>query len=230
MIARIERLNEIKVQLRTKAQERAELRAYDEEGTDSIQEGSLAVEVDYLYLDGLDSVSNIIHPLKRKKEGVKNRYMRTFSEYYVIELIRQSVNNRNGDMKRRCRNASTVCGLLSVEDAVNRWELQGGRCDSCEEAMNWSRALDGKGSYPEIDRVDVSKGTYVENVVWLCSYCNQLKGVRVELMKYDELLLDTLLDVEAVVGKSSVSPTEIACIERRLDKEIERQSSRRGCR
>jgi hypothetical protein len=117
----------------------------------------------------------VLPEVKRKRQRVIDKYMKYFHQYYEEDIIRKRVERRNEDIGLCFGKGQAK--LLEKGDAVRKWKDQGGRCGLCTEMLQWSGDMKGRGSTPEIDRIDVPVGTYSGNFLWLCRYCNGIKGL-----------------------------------------------------
>lgn len=88
---------------------------------------------------------------------------------------------------------------LGLDDALSQWHAQAGLCSSCGEALVWSRLIGGMENFPELDRSDVRIHTYKNNFSWMCHHCNSAKGRDFDVRVYDEVLLDTIKEVQIMV-------------------------------
>jgi hypothetical protein len=175
---------------------------------------------DYDQLIILDSLTGVLPDLQAKYQRVQRCYMQVFQIYYLDGLIRMSVNYRNYDIRSRYRGFEPP--LLDVETASKQWIEQEGRCSNCKEEMFWWGLGHGIFNRPQLDRVDVGTGTYVQNFVWLCRFCNSKKGRVVEMRRYDELLLETLQSAHVALSRGE----DMKDVEARLKVEVDRQCSR----
>jgi hypothetical protein len=175
---------------------------------------------DYDQLISLNSLTGVLPDLQAKYQRVQRCYMQVFQVYYLDGLIRMSVNYRNNDIRSRFKGLEPP--LLDVDTASKQWVDQEGRCSKCKEEMFWWGLGHGTFNRPQLDRVDVGTGTYVQNFVWLCSFCNRKKGLVVEMRRYDELLLETLQSAHVARSRGE----DMKDVEARLKVEVDRQCSR----
>jgi hypothetical protein len=127
---------------------------------------------------------------------VLKQHRSVFFEENLEELITYSVTTRQKAFIRH--NGPTEA--LKPEDGIRLWESQGGKCDGCQEQLHWNWAVGGRARLAQLDRVDVTKRTYVNNSVWLCQCCNMSKGVEVDMLAYDRHFLEALTSARASLG------------------------------
>lgn len=145
--------------------------------------------------------------------------MKVFQCYYLDGLIEKSVESRNVDIRARYKDH--IPSLMTLQIAKQRWVDQEGCCALCKEGMFWWVLRYGKYNAPQIDRVDIEVGTYVDNFQWLCRSCNTSKGFNTEMRRYDELLVATLEKSIEALARGDVVEVQII-----LKTEIDRQCSR----
>ena len=124
------------------------------------------------------------------REDVAKQHQTVFFEKNLSSLIGTSVKRRQKAYTRRLGACERKC--LETDEAICRWNEQGGRCARCNELMSWNWAIGGRACTAQLDRVDVTKITYVNNNSWLCQACNSLKGMTEDTLAYDEHLLGAL--------------------------------------
>lgn len=121
---------------------------------------------------------------------IAKQHRTVFAERYMKDIITTSVTQRQQEYLRRFE----AVDRLRVEPAyaIRLWEEQGDKCAWCGEAMFWNWAVGGRARLAQLDRVEVTKATYVDNCVWLCQSCNRHKGLTQDLIAYDQDLLEAL--------------------------------------
>jgi hypothetical protein len=180
-----------------------------------VMTGSLP-EVDQL--EAGVSLTGLLPDLLDKLNRLRYHYMKVFQYYYLDGLIEKSVESRNADIRARYKDRPPP--LLTLKLAKQRWIDQEGCCALCKEGMFWWVLMYGKYSTPQIDRIDIEIGTYVDNFQWLCRSCNTAKGFETEMRRYDELLVATLENSIEAFGRGDVGHVQTI-----LRTEIDRQCS-----
>lgn len=178
---------------------------------------------DYEHLKIQDSLSGTLGDLYKKRQRVRHYYMHIFQNFYLEGLIEMSVNNRNVKVRATYKDSP----LLTLRAAVDKWYTQEGRCSQCNEALYWWARCYGRHNRPQIDRMDVALNTYVDNFAWLCTFCNRSKGYKVDTLRYEELMVQTLVAPKEALIRDDC---DIEVVEASLTREVERQCSRQKYR
>lgn len=115
-----------------------------------------------------------VRPERRKNAYICSQCHNAYMTEYLTKL-RQS-----GDTRFRLKSILTnarrrkECSL-SVQNLMDLWEQQEGRCAYCNVEMTTS-AGGREPTTVSLDRVDPSLPYYIENVVLACWSCNAAKG------------------------------------------------------
>jgi hypothetical protein len=137
------------------------------------------------------------------RDDIAKQHQTVFFEKHLPSLIGTSAKRRQSIYVRQLEVSERK--YLTTDDAICRWNDQGGRCARCKEEMSWNWAIGGRVCTAQLDRVDVTKCTYENNSEWLCQACNSLKGTTEDMLAYDEHLLGALQsaasDEECALGK-----------------------------
>jgi hypothetical protein len=179
-------------------------------------------EASHLTLDELKELETYETNLEQQ---VRIQHQSLFAEDNMETLIAKSVRNRQNAFLRQ----SGACDRLDPEDGKRVWDAQGGRCDLCQERLYWNWAAAGQASLAQLDRVDVSKLTYVDNCVWLCQACNANKGYAVDTLAYDRHFLEALEFTKANVGDASSEDKIIVILEQAKQLLVSRQILNNRC-
>lgn len=164
---------------------------------------------------------------KTERDGLAHLHRRlrdAHNRIYLLDLgalIKESVTRRNTLLAHRYKG--TKVEPFSPDDAISQWHAQAGLCSSCGEALVWSRLIGGMENFPELDRSDVRIHTYRNNCSWMCHSCNSTKGWNFDVRVYDEVLLDTVKNVQAMQY-----PRQRQAMLGTLHMELDRQRSRQG--
>lgn len=136
-----------------------------------------------------------LEELKELEIYEMNLYQQTRSQHQTIffeknleTLITKSVRNRQSAFVRH----RGTCERLHSEHGMQMWVAQRGRCNQCREPLGWNWAAVGQASLAQLDRIDVTKLSYVNNCVWLCQACNAHKGFAIDTLAYDKHFLGVL--------------------------------------
>jgi hypothetical protein len=189
-----------------------------------VMTGSLP-EVDQL--EAGVSLTGLLPDLLDKLNRLRYHYTKVFQCYYLDGLIEKSVESRNADIRARYKDRPPP--LLTLKLAKQRWIDQEGCCALCKEGMFWWVLMYGKHSTPQIDRIDIEVGTYVDNFQWLCRSCNTAKGFETEMRRYDELLVATLENSIEAFGRGDVGYVQ-SILRAEIDRQCSRQKYVQYCR
>ena len=172
-----------------------------------------------------DMKVNKVQQLARLVKDVQRLHRRFFSANDNTSL-EESVQSRNKHIRERYSviKVDYCPEAITLEEAKALWAAQGGRCSQCGELLWWSRLKGGALCFPELDRSDISKGSYARNSSWTCHFCNTKKGMTDDLKSYDRILLETLREGRKLL-KSADNVEQVHDL---LQAEVVRQASRQG--
>ena len=130
----------------------------------------------------------IAEKVKAYKEANKEKLKETAKAYYeankekIVEKVKAYHQTEKGKMisiakahKRRAREKSTEDGTVTAEAIGELLQRQNNRCNDCGDEFNDQTPKHLDHHYPL-----ARGGTHtLDNVVWLCQHCNQVKHATV---------------------------------------------------
>jgi hypothetical protein len=130
--------------------------------------------------------------------NVTKQHQTVFADKNLDAIIAVSVARRQNTYLRKMDDDDHT--RVSADYAIQLWKQQGGVCARCRERLFWNWAVGGRAGLAQLDRVDVTVMTYVDNYAWLCQACNRHKGMTEDILAYDRHLWGALDRAVVLVG------------------------------
>lgn len=138
-------------------------RDFEKNAFEIIYRASLLEDIDATSLS-VGELSDTKKSEEKLRSDVAKQHQTVFWERNLTTLIRNSVERRQNAYKRRLKDVDLR--VVGAEEAVYLWTHQEGRCAGCKDALFWNWAIGGRACLAQLDRVDVTKTTYVNNSAW----------------------------------------------------------------